>query len=242
MNENRTESGTGQVTRVSQPHVVRDIFIVAAPIVILGAVGNLIGLSTLIGGAIINLGYVLAIALGALVLKRQGSSWREIALKRPESWLKSVLLGIAAGIGAVLVFLIVQGVAAGLITALGLAPSEVDQSRFNPIEGNLPFFVLMVVLAWTTIAFGEELFYRAFLITRLVDHTAMGKAAAILIGGVVFGLVHFAEGPVGILSNGAFGLLFGWIYLRSGRNLWVTIVGHGLINTLRFALLFTGAV
>ena len=47
---------------------------------------------------------------------------------------------------------------------------------------------------------------------------------------------------MGILSNGAIGGLFGWIYLRSGRNLWITVIGHGLINTFRFTLLYLGAV
>jgi len=119
--------------------------------------------------------------------------------------------------------------------------SGIDQSRFNPIEGNLPFFILMVILAWTTVAFGEELFYRAFLISRLVDHTTIGQRWAVVFSGILFGVVHFAEGPVGIISNGAFGVLFAWIYMRSGRNLWITIIGHGLINTLRFTLLYVGA-
>ena len=61
-----------------------------------------------------------------------------------------------------------------------------------------------------------------------------------MISAIIFGVVHFAEGPVGILSNGAFGVLFGWIYVRSGRNLWITIIGHGLINTMRFTLLYFG--
>jgi len=99
----------------------------------------------------------------------------------------------------------------------------------------------MVVLAWTTIAFGEELFYRAFLITRMVDVSNMRPGSAILVAGIIFGAVHFAEGPVGILANASFGIFFGWAYIRSSRNLWITIIGHGLINTLRFAVLFVGA-
>jgi membrane protease YdiL (CAAX protease family) len=63
----------------------------------------------------------------------------------------------------------------------------------------------------------------------------------VLGSGFLFGLVHFAEGPMGLVSNGAFGLLFGWIYLKSGRNLWITIIAHGLLNTLRFVLVFSGA-
>ena len=240
MNDKAPQTNLEQENTLSSPRVLRDILIVASPIVVLGAVGNVVGLSTLAGGAIINLGYLLAIIFGGIILKRQGSSWREIGLGKPASWLKTAFLGVGAWIGAVVVFVAVQTIAIGLLTALGLAPSEIDQSRFNPIEGNLPLFILMVILAWTTIAFGEELFYRAFLITRLVDYTTIGQGLAILISGIIFGVVHFAEGPVGILSNGAFGILFGWIYVRSGRNLWITIIGHGLINTMRFTLLYFG--
>ncbi|MCJ7661685.1 MAG: CPBP family intramembrane metalloprotease [Anaerolineales bacterium] len=241
MNKKTPQSNPELENTFSHPRVLRDILIVASPIVVLGIVGNAIGLSTLAGGAIINLGYVLAIIFGGIILKRQGSGWRKIGLEKPASWLKTMFLGVGAWIGAVVVFVATQMIAVGFLTALGMAPSEIDQSRFNPIVDNLPLFILMVILSWTTIAFGEELFYRAFLITRLIDYTAIGKGLAIVIGGIIFGAVHFAEGPVGILSNGAFGILFGWIYVRSGRNLWITIIGHGLINTLRFVLLYIGA-
>ena len=226
---------------LSRPLALRDMLIVGAPVVVLGAVGNVVGLSTMAGGAIINMGYVLMIIMGARLLKGQGSNWSEIGLRAPESWLRTVLYGVGAFVAAVVVFVAMQTVAVGLLTALGVTLPEIDQSRFNEIEGNLPFFILLLTLAWTTIAFGEELFYRAFLITRMSDFTAIGPGLAILIAGILFGAAHFAEGPLGILSNGAFGMLFGWIYVRSGRNLWITIMGHGLINTLRFTLLYVGA-
>jgi membrane protease YdiL (CAAX protease family) len=221
--------------------VWRDIVLVALPIVLLGAIGNLIGLSTLAGGAVVNLGYVLAIIIGALLLRRQGSSWRVLGLANPSSWPKTVLAGVAAAIGAVALFVLAQALVVAVVTALGLELPGIDQSRFNPVEGNLPLLVLMLALAWTTIAFGEELFYRAFLISRMVDHAGMSNKLAITISAVIFACAHFAEGPMGIFSNGAFALLFGWVYLKSKRNLWITIIGHGLINTLRFMLLYAGA-
>ena len=242
MNYQTVESIPGKENIFASPHALRDIFIVATPIVLLGIAGNMIGLSTLMGGAVINFGYLLVIIFGGLILKQQGSSWREIGLGIPANRLKTALAGIGALIGAVIFFMGTQIIVFGILNALGLISTELDQSRFNSLEGNLPLFILMVILAWTTIAFGEELFYRAFLITRMVDHTPIRKGLAILISGTVFGLIHFAEGPIGILSNGAFGILFGWIYVRSGRNLWITVIGHGLINTIRFALLYYGMV
>ena len=231
----------GDVKGMAQPKAWRDIILVALPIVLLGAIGNVIGLSTVAGGATVNLGYVLAIVVGALILGRQGSSWRLIGLANPASWPKTILAGVAAAIGAVAVFVLAQAIAVGVITVLGLEIPGIDQARFNPLEGNISLLLLMLVLAWTTIAFGEELFYRAFLMSRLVDHAGMGNKLAILVSAIIFGCAHFAEGPVGIFSNGAFAVLFGWIYLRSGRNLWITLIGHGLINTLRFMLLYAGA-
>ncbi|UCF65839.1 MAG: CPBP family intramembrane metalloprotease [bacterium] len=238
----RPQSGLDSHDALALPHLLQDIFIVASPIIILGMVGIFLGLHTLAGGASANLGYLLVILSGGLLLRRQGSGWSKIGLGKPASWLKTVILGVGSWMGALLVFVGVQVIALGVINTLGLSPSEIDQSRFNQIAGNLPLFILMLILSWTTIAFGEELFYRAFLISRLLDQTALGRGWSILISGIVFGLVHFAEGPVGIFSNGAFGILFGWIYVLSGRNLWITIIGHGLLNTLRFAMLYTGNV
>ncbi len=241
MIDKATRPNLEQANSLSRPWALRDILIVASPVVVLGTVGNVVGLGTLAGGAIVNLGYVLMIIFGGLILKRQSSNWREIGLGKPPSWVKTALFGVGAFVAAVVVFLVMQTIVVGLLTAMGLALPEIDLSRFSEIEGNLPFFMLLVTLAWTTIAFGEEMFYRAFLISRMIDFTAIGQGLAILIAGIFFGVVHFAEGSLGILSNGAFGILFGWIYVRSGRNLWITIIGHGLINTLRFTLLFVGA-
>lgn len=241
VNDGTSQFDPASASRFSRPQAIRDICIVGSPIVLLGIVGNLIGLDTFSGVAIVNLGYVLMIILGGLLLGIQGSSWREIGLARPNSPLRTLLYGVMTFVGAVAVFVIMQIIAMYLFTALGLIPAEIDQSRFNAMEGDLLFFVLAIILAWTTIAFGEEMFFRAFLITRLIDFTTIKAAPAVLIAGAIFGAVHFAEGPIGILSNGAFGVLFGWIFLRSGRNLWITIIAHGFINTLRFLLLYSGA-
>jgi membrane protease YdiL (CAAX protease family) len=231
-----------QANPFSRPHVLRDLLIVGSPILLLAVAGNIVGIGTLPGGAIVNLGYVLAICIGGLLLQLQGSGWRHIGLARPASGWKTAGSGVGVWIAAVLIFVLTQVAIVTILTVLGQSMPAIDQSRFNPISGNVPLFLLMVILAWTTIAFGEELFYRAFLISRLVDHAAMGRGAAIIISAIIFAVVHFAEGPMGIFSNGAIGGLFGWIYLRSGRNLWITVIGHGLLNTFRFTLLYVGAV
>jgi membrane protease YdiL (CAAX protease family) len=103
----------------------------------------------------------------------------------------------------------------------------------------------MLVLSWTTIAFGEEMLFRAFLIDRLAglfQPTKARWALALTGSSLAFGLIHFDWGSVGVFETTIMGLIFGFAYLRTGRNLWVTIMAHGLLNTLKFILVFSGAV
>ncbi len=217
-----------------------DILMVFSPILVFGVIGTQLGLEITGGILLVNLGYVISILVGGWVLRKRNSSWLEIGLSRPGNWLKTVIYGIATFIGGIIVFVLIQNVAAS-IPGLNLAP--IDATRFSALEGNLTFLIIGITGAWTTIAFGEELFYRAFLITRFKEvfsSTKLSSLLAILSAGAFFGAAHFAEGPVGIAANGAFGILFGWIYHRSKQNLWITIIGQGLMNTLRFFLVYAG--
>ena len=60
----------------------------------------------------------------------------------------------------------------------------------------------------------------------------------LVLSSIGFGLAHFHQGPGGMLGNGFIGLVYGIFYLRSGRNLWVPIIAHGLTGTTRFILLY----
>ena len=56
---------------------------------------------------------------------------------------------------------------------------------------------------------------------------------------------HAYQGIGGILTTGLIGLTFGLLYLVARRNLWPTIIGHGLVNTFGITVLHlqaTGAI
>ncbi len=218
-----------------------DIVATFMPLLVLSSIGTRLGTGTLVGGMLIALGYVLSIIAASVVLKLRGAGWREIGLARPQSWRRTALLGVGALLGSIIVTVAVQVIALNLP---GLAAEPADVSRFNPLQGNVPLLLGYVVLAWTTIAFGEEMLFRAFLISqldKLFQGTKVGWRSALMASSVVFGLAHYQEGLVGILYTGAFGLLLGSVYLGTRRNLWVTIIAHGLANTIRFVLVFSGA-
>ena len=55
------------------------------------------------------------------------------------------------------------------------------------------------------------------------------------------GFGHIRRNTVGQIQTFFMGLIFGAFYLRTSRNLWVTIIAHGLGNTIRFLFFFIGA-
>jgi hypothetical protein len=218
------------------------ILLAFLPLFVFGITGTRVGAGTSLGGMLITLGYILAIVVASLVLKLQASSWRQIGLAQPGSWLRTALLGFVTFLGTIVLVNVVQWVA---LSVPGLAVEPVDLSRFNPLTGNLPLFLLYLLLAWTTITFGEEMFFRAFLISQLeavFQGIKIEQVLAVLISFLAFGSVHYQEGVVGMLSTAAMGFLFALIYLRTRRNLWVTIIAHGLANTLRFVFIFIGTI
>jgi len=220
--------------------ILLDILIVFAPLLILGGLGEWLGDGTVPGALFINLAYILSVGVATLVLKSRGRGWRDIGLARPASWPKTILLGFAVAVSALLASVIFQ-VLVQAIPGVELAPR--DQSSFDAIGGNLPLLILYLSAAWTIITFGEEMIYRAFLTNGLASFFPgrRGQWALALIGSsIIFGLVHFSWGLAGVLETTVMGLVLGSAYLLSGRNLWVTIIAHGLANTLGFVLIFAG--
>ncbi len=217
-----------------------EILVAFLPLFILGTVGTILGGATLIGSATIYFGYLFSILVASVILKRNGTGWREIGMARPKNLFRTILLGFGTAVAALLMILVLTTIATNLP---GSEVAKADMSRFNPLEGNLPFLITSVVLAWTAVAFGEEMIYRAFLINQLgilFQSKRLRWTLSLIFSSIFFGLVHFYQGPPGIVLTGLTGLLFGLIYLKSNRNLWMIIIAHGLMNTFTFVLVFLG--
>ncbi len=130
--------------------------------------------------------------------------------------------------------------------ALGLEfmsemPEGVEE-RWGDIKGNLPLYLLWVGIAWTSAAFGEEMFFRGFIITRLQSVFSGVKFASIIavIGAAAFfGYVHmYYQGMRGFVTTGAIGIAFGATFLLMKRNLYPVILVHGIVDTLGFTARF----
>jgi membrane protease YdiL (CAAX protease family) len=165
-------------------------------------------------------------------------SWGSIGLSRYRSWLATLARGVAAGVAMEALELFVTQPL--LVRLLRKQP---DLELFRALHGNLKWTALAVVGAWTLAAFGEEMVYRGYLMNRVADLLNRTRGAwiiSLIVVHVGFGLAHIHQGVTGAIDEGLMGLLLGLIYLRTGRNLAVPIVAHGVSDTIDFILIFLG--
>src|SRR5882724_11513538 len=178
------------------------------------------------------------VVFGVVSLWLRGEGARAVGLALRSDWGRTVLVGIGAGIGYQGFSLYVAEPAIARLT--GRLP---DISLFAPLAGNVHFLLISLAVAWTLAACGEEFVYRGYLLTRLAR--ALGGAprawlGALTVTSVLFGVGHAYQGLSGMITAGLGGLAFGLLYMATGRNLWVSVVAHGTMDTVGFLLLFLG--
>ena len=172
----------------------------------------------------------------SLWLRRVG--WRRVGLSRPTSWPKTLL-------AASLIGLAYNAFDIGVILPLlrRATGEPLDLTQLGELKGNLGMLGLLVAVSWLSAAFPEELLYRGYILNRLTDvlgRTTAGWAVAAALVSVAFGLAHGAQGVTGVLDNVLAGVLFVVLYLTSGRNLWMPILAHGMIDTSSVVMLYLG--
>lgn len=124
------------------------------------------------------------------------------------------------------------------------APQAADVSMYDYLRGNLWAVLGTLAVVWITSSFAEEVIYRGFLIHRLEEALVGVPRAipiAVIVAGLIFGAIHYAWGPAGMLQTALVGVALGTAYVMLGRRLWIVILVHGYLDTLLFAQIFLGA-
>jgi len=152
-----------------------------------------------------------------------------MGLKRPASWRRIFLIAlVAAGARIFLGQFVIEP-----ITGFFWPPPSAP-ALANEIAGNVKMALFALLLVWTFAAFGEEIAYRGYLLTRAAEiggRSTMAYWLGIVLVSILFGYGHYYKCPSGIIDSGIAGLILGAAYMVAGRNLWACVLTHGFIDT-----------
>lgn len=120
-----------------------------------------------------------------------------------------------------------------------------DLERFDILEDNTLAYILLLPCIWLFAAFGEEVFYRGFVMTRierLLGGTKLAILGAVILQAIIFGAGHLYQGISGAILAGFTAVSYGAFFYFSKRCLWVPVFAHGLLDTLGLTLIYLGAM
>jgi membrane protease YdiL (CAAX protease family) len=165
----------------------------------------------------------------------------EIGLGKPSSWPKVILTGL------------VLGAAIALLGNLVILPlirrwsglKTVSPGVLPAMGNNLGLLVVLIASNWILAAGAEEFVFRGYFLNRFLDLAGparIGMVASIVGSALLFSAGHGFSNVWYALSTLFTGLIYGLVYLSSGRNLWPTIIAHGIANTLGISMAFLGII
>jgi len=168
--------------------------------------------------------WLLVGALLCLVVYWEGRQMESIGLRTPTR--TDVAVGLGAGLGGVILGLLVTGVA---VVTLNL-----DRPETLSTIAQLSFPVQLAVVGTAVIV--EEILWRGYPIERLTEVTGRLWLGAI-VSGLVFLAVHYpAWGLAGAIPQAVFTVVLVGVYIWS-RNVVVSMLSHGLINAVMIFVL-----
>ena len=167
--------------------------------------------------------------IGLISIRLRDGNWSAMGFKRPASWRRILLIALGAAILRILLGQFLVEPVTGFFWPKPIAPALA-----NEITGNIKVALIALLLVWTFAAFGEEIAYRGYLLTRAADIGRRSIAAywiGIVLVSILFGYGHYYKGASGVIDSGVAGVILGAAYMLAGRNLWASIFAHGFIDT-----------
>lgn len=138
--------------------------------------------------------------------------WRDLGFVRPESWGRTVVVGILFGV----VFKLAMKVV--VMPLLGADPIN---HAYHYLAGNRAALPGMLITVIVSAGFAEETIYRSYLFERLgklFGKSAGAKVAIVALTSVLFAAAHGrVQGLAGVEQAAVTGLVFGAVFAVTGQ-------------------------
>jgi len=211
------------------------LLVFIAAFVFIALTKPVVGDNPILKQAAIWIANILMLIIVWIGLKLRGESLKDFGLGfKSVTWsegVKTFLLSLLVFILAVVGFIIGSIVMAN-ITGI---PESANMNGYAYLKDNIGMLLLTLGGVYIVSSFGEEVIYRAFLINRISElgqETKKTTIIVVILSSIIFGLVHYEWGPMGIVQTGFMGLVLGTCYIKLKKRLWILILAHAYMDTI----------
>lgn len=204
---------------------------------------NVLAIAVVVGlphlGLTPNFSYSIPILLFVwLVLRSTGEGFSDVGFRFRSCSRRAALTGCLAavvilGVMQLLVFPVLEHFVEFESTEIGL---------HEFVQANMTQFLIIVVMGWLVGGLYEEIVFHGFIFTRLEKMIPGKNATAWSFVGActLFGAYHLQMGSAGALNALVVGAVYQGLYLHFRRDLWASIICHGVYNTIVLTLIYLG--
>ena len=170
------------------------------------------------------------------VLKYQGESFQDLGFSFKNFPKQSLWVGTFA---AVLILSFMQLVFFPILEKF-VTFDEIDVGLYSFIQENKIQFITMVVMGWIVGGVYEEIVFHGFIFTRLEKMLPSHYATKIsfVLTVFIFGAYHYQLGRAGMINATLVGIVYLGLYVYFKRNLWYSVICHGVYNTIVMTLIY----
>jgi membrane protease YdiL (CAAX protease family) len=187
--------------------------------------------------------FFLFVVLVFFTVRLRGEDMAKFGVVAPQRWLRLIGRGLLVFVAVMAFDMLVRPMLDPLVAHLTGTSRSLAEQHFAALKGNTELLWIMLPCGWLFGAFGEEFFYRGFVMTRIAQILGESRGAwiaALFLQALPFAFGHAYQGPVGMVAIYFGALITGTGTLLWGRNLWPSIIAHGLQDTLGFLALYYG--
>lgn len=186
-----------------------------------------------------NFSYSIPILLFVwLFLKRTKEGFRDVGFRFKPCSRRAALVGSLA---AVAILGIMQLLVFPALEAIVELESE-ELGLYEFIRASKVQLAITIAMGWLVGGLYEEIVLHGFVFTRLEKMFSGEHATALSfsVSCILFGAYHLQMGTAGAFNALVVGTVYMGLFLHFKRNLWASIICHGVYNTLVMTLIYLG--
>lgn len=171
-----------------------------------------------------------------ILLKYSGETFSDIGFSFKRFKTNSILIGSLVAVASLSFMQLIFFPALEYFVTF----EEPDIGLYDFIKENKWQYFFILIMGWLVGGLYEEIVFHGFIFTRLekMIQGAYSTYISFVLTACIFGAYHYQLGTLGLINALIIGSVYLALFLFFKRNLWYSIICHGVYNTIVMTMIY----